>query len=43
MEQPLKIPEFATLTEMAEFWETHDITDFETELIEEREPIFQQL
>ena len=27
-----RIPEFATIEEEAEFWETHDITDYENEL-----------
>lgn len=26
-----KIPEFKTIAEEAEFWDTHDITDFEDE------------
>jgi len=38
-----KIPDFRTLKEMAEFWDTHDVTDFEDELEEVREPVFKNM
>ena len=31
-----------TGTELAQFWDTHDLTDFEDELEEDTEPIFQR-
>jgi hypothetical protein len=43
MKKQINIPEFNTLQEMAEFWDTHDITDFEDQLIEVKEPIFKNL
>lgn len=43
MEKQINIPEFDTLQEMAEFWDTHDITDFENQLVEVKEPIFKNL
>jgi len=43
MEKQVKVPEFKTLDEMAEFWDTHDITDFEDQLVEVKEPIFKNL
>ena len=30
----IKIPEFKTIEEMARFWDNHDITDFEDQLID---------
>jgi len=30
----IKIPEFKTIEEMARFWDSHDITDFEDQLID---------
>ena len=30
------------LEELAEFWDTHDITDFEDELEEVKEPVFER-
>ena len=38
-----KIPEFKTLEDMAEFWDCHDITDFEDELEEVNIPIFKNM
>ena len=35
-----KIPQFDSIQEMAHFWDTHDLTDFEDELEEVNEPIF---
>jgi hypothetical protein len=43
METQMKIPEFKTVQEMAEFWDTHEITEFEDELIEVEESIFKNL
>ena len=39
----MNIPEFETLEEMATFWDTHDLTEFEDQLVEVREPIFAHL
>ncbi len=43
MEKAMNIPEFTTIQEMATFWDTHEITDFEAELSEVTEPIFSLL
>jgi len=43
MEKQIKIPEFKTLTEMADFWDTHSLTEFEDHLVEVKEPIFEHL
>ncbi|HUT69481.1 MAG TPA: CopG family antitoxin [Desulfatiglandales bacterium] len=43
MEKGMKIPEFKTIEEMARFWNTHDITDFENHLIEVKEPLFENM
>ena len=43
METKMKIPEFKTIKEMARFWDSHDITDFEDQLTEVKEPIFQKM
>lgn len=40
MEKTLTIPEFTNIQEMATFWDTHEITDFEAEVSEVTEPIF---
>ncbi len=37
-----KIPETDSITELAQFWDTHDLTDFEDELEEVTEPVFQR-
>ena len=45
MEEPMKskkIPKTDSIHELARFWDTHDLTDFEDELEEMTEPIFQQ-
>ena len=39
----MKIPKFKNLEEMAKFWDNHDITDFENQLIEVKEPIFEKM
>ncbi|MBI3960133.1 MAG: hypothetical protein HY328_15070 [Chloroflexi bacterium] len=35
-----RIPQTDSIQELAEFWDTHDVTDFEDELEEVTEPIF---
>ena len=35
-----KIPQTDSIQELAEFWDTHDLTDFENELEEVSEPVF---
>lgn len=35
-----RIPRTDSIEELAEFWQTHDLTDFEDELQEVREPVF---
>ncbi|MEM9542019.1 MAG: CopG family antitoxin [Cyanobacteria bacterium P01_E01_bin.42] len=37
-----KIPLTDSVEELAEFWDTHDLTDFEDQLEEVTEPIFEQ-
>jgi predicted DNA binding CopG/RHH family protein len=37
----LKIPETDSIEELARFWDTHDLTDFEDQLEEVTEPVFQ--
>jgi predicted HicB family RNase H-like nuclease len=37
----IKIPETDSIEELARFWETHDITDFEDQLEEVTEPVFE--
>jgi len=39
MKKP-KMPETDSIRELAEFWDTHDLTDFEDELEEVTEPVF---
>lgn len=36
----LKLPKTDSIQELAEFWDRHDLTDFEDELEEVGEPIF---
>ncbi len=36
-----KIPQTDSIRELAEFWDTHDLTDFEDQLEEIHEPVFQ--
>jgi predicted DNA binding CopG/RHH family protein len=43
MERPMKKskpPKTDSIQELAEFWETHDLTDFEAQLEEVAEPVF---
>ena len=35
-----KLPETDSIQELAEFWDTHDLTDYEGELEEVAEPVF---
>jgi hypothetical protein len=35
-----KIPQIDSIEELAKFWDTHDITDFENELEEAEESVF---
>lgn len=37
-----KIPETDSIQELAHFWDTHDLTDFEEELEEVKEPVFER-
>ena len=34
------LPKTDSISELAKFWETHDLTDFEEELEEVQEPVF---
>jgi hypothetical protein len=36
-----KIPQTDSIRELADFWDTHDVTDFEDELEEVTEPVFE--
>ena len=36
-----KIPQTDSIQELAQFWNTHDLTDFEDELEEVTEPVFE--
>ena len=35
-----KLPRIDSIKKLAEFWDTHDLTDFEDELEEVAEPVF---
>jgi hypothetical protein len=35
-----KLPKTDSILKLAEFWDTHDLTDFEDELEEVTEPVF---
>lgn len=37
-----KIPQTDSIQELAGFWDTHDLTDFENELEEVTEPVFER-
>ena len=39
--KPKRIPQTDSIQELAEFWDTHDLTDFEDELEEVQDPVFQ--
>ena len=38
----LKIPDTDSIEELAHFWDTHDLTDFEDQLEEVTKPIFER-
>jgi hypothetical protein len=45
MERPMKtprLPETDSIEELARFWDTHDLTDFEDQLEEVNEPVFRR-
>ena len=37
-----RIPQTDSIQELARFWDTHDLTDFEDELEEVTEPVFER-
>jgi len=37
-----RLPQTDSIQELAQFWDTHDLTDFEHELEEVTEPVFEQ-
>ena len=37
-----RIPQTDSIQELAEFWDTHDLTDFEDRLEEVTEPVFER-
>ena len=37
------LPETDSITALAEFWQTHDLTDFDEALCEVTEPVFQRV
>ncbi len=37
-----KIPQTDSIEELAKFWDTHDLTDFEDQMEEVTEPIFER-
>lgn len=40
--EPRRIPQTDSIQELAEFWDSHDLTDFEDELVEVTEPVFER-
>ena len=43
MEKPTKkakLPKTDSIEKLAQFWDTHDLTDFEDELVEVADPVF---
>ena len=45
MEEPMnkrRLPQTDSIQELASFWDTHDVTEFEDELEEVSEPVFQR-
>ena len=38
--KPQQIPQSDSIEELAQFWDTHDLTDFEDQLEEVGEPVF---
>jgi predicted DNA binding CopG/RHH family protein len=39
---PDKIPQTDSIRELAQFWDTHDLADFEDQLEEVAEPVFER-
>jgi predicted DNA binding CopG/RHH family protein len=45
MEKPMnnqRIPQTDSIQELAQFWDSHDLTDFEEQLEEVTEPVFER-
>jgi predicted DNA binding CopG/RHH family protein len=42
MMKGLKLPQTDSIEELARFWDTHDLTEFEEELEEVTEPVFER-
>ena len=45
MEKPMnhqKLPQTDSIQELARFWDTHDLADFEDQLAEVAEPVFER-
>ena len=40
MKKKTKLPTIESIQELADFWDQHDLTDFEEELVEVAEPVF---
>lgn len=40
--KPQRIPQIDSIDELARFWDKHDLTEFEAELEEVRQPIFER-
>ena len=38
--KPVQLPQTDSVRELAEFWDTHDVTDFMADLEEPPEPVF---
>ena len=38
--KPQKLPQLDSIQELAQFWDTHDLSDFDAELKEVDEPVF---
>ncbi len=38
-----KLPQTDSIEELAQFWDTHDVTDFEDKLEEVTEPVFRRV
>lgn len=39
---PQHLPQTDSIEELAKFWDAHDVTDFDEELVEVEEPVFQR-
>lgn len=42
MSEATNIPQSDSIRELARFWDTHELTDFEDELEEVKEPVFER-